>query len=125
MKKQQERRKKERHSVDPNVIIIGCGVIGQVVDINEYGVGLTYTKRQSLPTSECHLDIYGKSFTIKNIPAKIASESQLNKGGTRLLADRCGIQFEALQDKLRRKVECIIKKHAKDKKYDSSNCHTF
>ena len=103
-----ERRKSKRHSLDSNVIVIGCGVIGKVVDINEYGVGLTHTKRQTLPTSECHLDLYGKSFSIKNIPAKIASEKHLDKGGTRLLADRCGIQFEKLQ----RKVQCIIKKHA-------------
>jgi hypothetical protein len=116
MKKQQERRKKERHLIDPNVIIIGCGVIGQVVDINEHGVGLTYTKRHSLPTSQCHLDLYGKSFTIKNIPAKIASEGQRNTAGLSLLSDRCGIQFEALQGKLRRQVDCIIKKHADHKK---------
>lgn len=112
----QDRRKKERHPVDANVVAIGCGVIGKVMDISENGLSLAHTKRHSLPTSQCHLDLYGKSFEIKNIPAKIASESQRNKNGARLLADRCGIKFENLQNTLRRKMECIIKKHTDQKK---------
>lgn len=97
-----------------NIFVSVTDKVGSILDISAHGLSFSIDADEHFSAGETlHLDIFGgedTSFTIKNIPFQIASETMLNPASpfSIVTRKRYGIKFCDLDDKLKSQLEYFI-----------------